>query len=96
MTAYVVSEVKIRDAAAVQAYKPLAKAAALAFGGQYLARDAVPETLEGAFEPGQRLVIIRFDDAETARRWYASPQYAAALDAANGALDRRLFIVEGT
>jgi uncharacterized protein (DUF1330 family) len=96
MTAYVISEVEIRDPAAVEAYKPLAKAAVLAFGGEYLARDAVPETLEGAFERGQRLVIIRFSDSETARRWYTSPQYADALRAANGALDRRLFIIEGT
>jgi len=95
MTAYVISEVEIRDLAAVHAYKPLAKAAVLAFGGEYLARDAVPETLEGAFDPGQRLVIIRFSDSATARRWYASPQYAEALHAANGALDRRLFIIEG-
>jgi len=95
MTAYVISEVEIRDPAAVQAYKPLAKAAVLAFGGEYVARDAVPETLEGAFGPGQRLVIIRFSDSATARRWYASPQYAEALHAANGALDRRLFIIEG-
>lgn len=95
MTAYVISEVEIRDPSAVAAYKPLAKAAALAFGGEYLARDTVPEALEGAFEPGQRLVIIRFSDAETARRWYTSPQYADALRVAAGGLDRRLFIVEG-
>lgn len=95
MTAYVISEVEIRDPVAVAEYKPLAKAAALAFGGEYLARDAVPEALEGTFEPGQRLVIIRFPDAGAARRWYASPQYAEALRAANGALDRRLFIVDG-
>jgi uncharacterized protein (DUF1330 family) len=95
MTAYVISEVEIRDPAAVAQYKPLAKAAALAFGGEYLARDAVPEALEGTFEPGQRLVIIRFPDAEAARRWYASPQYAEALQIADGALDRRLFIVDG-
>lgn len=67
----------------------------LAFGDEYLALDAVPETLEGAFDPGQRLVIIRFSDSATARRWYTSPQYADALRAAGGALDRRLLIIEG-
>ena len=96
MTACVISEVEIRNPAAVQQYKPLAKAAVLAFGGEYLARDALPEALEGTFEPGQRLVIIRFSDAETARRWYASPQDADTLLVANGALDRRLFIIEET
>lgn len=95
MAAYVISEVEIMDPEAVAAYKPLAKVAAETFGGEYLARDAVPEALEGEFEPAQRLVIIRFDNAETARRWYRSPEYAAALDAANGGLRRRLFIVDG-
>lgn len=95
MPAYVISEVEIRDQDAVAAYKPLAKQAVLAFGGEYLARDAVPEALEGSFDPGQRLVVIRFDSTEAARNWYASPQYARALTAAAGGLDRRLFIVEG-
>lgn len=95
MPAYVISEVGIKDHDAVAAYKPLAKAAVLAFGGEYLARDAVPEPLEGSFPPGQRLVMIRFPDADAVHRWYDSAQYAEALSAADGALDRRLFIVEG-
>ncbi|MGH3273633.1 MAG: DUF1330 domain-containing protein [Streptosporangiaceae bacterium] len=95
MPAYVISEVEIVDPAAVHAYKPLARHSILEHGGEYLARDAVPQSLEGTFDPGQRLVLIRFDDVETARRWYASESYAAALAAANGGLRRRLFIIDG-
>jgi len=69
MPAYVISEVEIRDPDAVEAYKPLAKESVLAYGGQYLARDAVPESLEGSFESAQRLVIIRFESVEKARLW---------------------------
>lgn len=95
MAAFVISEVEIRNPEAVSRYKPLAKEAVLAFGGEYLARDAVPQALKGRFEPGERLVIIRFPDADTARSWYSSPRYTAALAAADGGLHRRLFIAEG-
>ena len=40
-------------------------------------------------------MIIRFETADNARRWYASDSYAKAVEAANGGLDRRLFIVDG-
>jgi uncharacterized protein (DUF1330 family) len=95
MPAYVISETTILNEATVAAYRPLAKQAAIEHGGEYLARDALPEALEGSFEPEQRLVIIRFPDADAARRWYSSATYAKALEAADGGLRRRLFIVEG-
>ncbi len=95
MTAYAISEVKILDESAVADYKPLAKASIAEFGGTYLARDAVPETLEGSFDDAERIVIIRFDTTDDARRWYTSDSYAKAVELANGALDRRLFIVDG-
>ena len=95
MSAYVISEVTIRDQEAVARYKPVAKRSVLAFGGQYLARDVAPETLEGAFAPDERIVILSFPDTQAARAWYASDAYAEALSLAGDALDRRLFIVEG-
>lgn len=95
MTAYVISEVKILDEAAVANYKPLAKESVIEFGGTYLARDAVPEVFEGSFDADERLVIIRFSSVDDARRWYTSESYAKAIKAADGGLGRRLFIVEG-
>jgi uncharacterized protein (DUF1330 family) len=95
MPAYVISEVTILNQSALAAYRPLAKQAAAEHGGEYLARDAVPDALEGSFEPNERLVILRFPDSTAARAWYSSDTYATALAAANGALQRRLFIVEG-
>ena len=95
MPAYVISEVEVLDEASVAAYKPLAKQSIIDHGGTYLARDAVPEALEGAFAARQRIVMIRFDTVEDARRWYASDAYTEAIAAANGGLDRRLFVFEG-
>jgi len=93
--AYVISEVEILDETLVDKYKPLAKESINQFGGDYLVRDAVPEALEGSCPPGKRLVVVRFNNLDTAHRWYASTEYKQALAAANGALDRRLFVVEG-
>jgi uncharacterized protein (DUF1330 family) len=95
MPAYVISEVAIVNDDAVARYKPLAKQSAIEHGGEYLARDAVPEALEGSFEPEERLVILRFPDVNAARAWYGSEAYSKALAAADGGLRRRLFIVEG-
>ncbi len=96
MSAYVISQVRITNQDAVAIYKPLAARAAAEHGGRYLVRDAVPESLEGTFEPDQRLVILEFETVEHARAWYASNEYQQALAAAAGGLDRRLFIVEST
>lgn len=95
MTAYVISEVEILDQSAIENYKPLAKASIELFGGEYLVRDAVPEALEGVFPPAKRVVVVRFDNVETVRQWYSSPEYKQALAAANGGLDRLFFVVEG-
>ena len=98
MPAYVISEAKLRDptdTSGVAAYLPLARQAVLDHGGDYLARDVAPQTLEGEFAPEQRVVLIRFATVDRAREWYASPDYRRALSAAAGGLDRRLFIVEG-
>jgi uncharacterized protein (DUF1330 family) len=54
----------------------------------------VPEALEGAFAPHQRIVILSFPDAQAARAWYSSDAYAEALSLASSALQRRLFIVD--
>jgi uncharacterized protein (DUF1330 family) len=47
MPAYVISETTILNETNVATYRPLAEQAALEHGGEYLARDATPETLEG-------------------------------------------------
>ncbi|MEU0838685.1 DUF1330 domain-containing protein [Streptomyces sp. NPDC005962] len=41
------------------------------------------------------LVILEFPSMADARRWYASPEYAQALEIRKDALDRRLLFVDG-
>jgi uncharacterized protein (DUF1330 family) len=95
MTAYVLSEVEILDPESVGRYKQAAPASIAAYGGNYLARDAVPEALEGAFDAAERIVLISFPNAQAARAWYSSAEYQAAMETAAGGLRRRLFVFDG-
>ena len=52
------------------------------------------DTLEGEWHPTP-LIIVEFPDIEQARRWYASAEYAAALDVRDAALSRHLILVDG-
>jgi uncharacterized protein (DUF1330 family) len=96
--AYVISEVVIEDAVRGEEYRERAAESIAAHGGRYLVRGAEAQVLEGAQErrPEERVVVVEFDSVEVARRWYDSPEYAPARTLAeNGALTRRLTLVEG-
>ena len=92
MPAYVIGEVEITKPDAMKAYGPLIAHAVEKFGGRYLARGAKPHVLEGG--PAHNVLIIEFADADTARRWYDSPEYAAAKAVRAGASNLRLIVVE--
>ena len=94
MSAYVISEVEIRDQTAMVAYRKLAAQTIAQFGGRYLARGGVAEVVEGG-PPPKTIIIVEFPSMERLREWYASPEYAEALKVRRTALDRRLIFVEG-
>jgi uncharacterized protein (DUF1330 family) len=94
MTAYVISEVEVRDAQAMERYRTLAAGSIAHYGGRYLVRGGQAETVEGG-PPAKTLIIVEFPSMARLREWYASPEYAEALDERWRALDRRLVFVEG-
>jgi uncharacterized protein (DUF1330 family) len=63
-------------------------------GGRYLVRGGEADLFEGAPEP-ERMVVIEFPDADTARRWYNSEEYQAALKIRLAASRGRVMLVEG-
>lgn len=95
MAAYVISEVKILDEGLADDYKRLAEASIQQYGGRYVVRGALPDAVEGAWPADRRLVVVEFPDMDHAKEWYASPEYAAALELSQVALDRRLLFAEG-
>jgi uncharacterized protein (DUF1330 family) len=92
LTAYVIGEAEITNPEAMKAYGPMVVASVQKHGGKYLARGARPEVLEGG--PAHNILIIEFESAEAARRWYASPEYQAAKAVRQGNSNLRLVLVE--
>ncbi|MBV9861380.1 MAG: DUF1330 domain-containing protein [Alphaproteobacteria bacterium] len=94
MPAYVVAEIEVTDAAEFERYRPLAAASIARFGGRYVVRGGNADLLEGAPAPS-RVVILEFDDATAAQRWYQSEEYQTALKIRLASSRGRVFLVEG-
>jgi len=94
MPAYFIAEVEITDPAAYDRYRPLAAASIARHGGRFIVRGGKVELLEGEPQP-ERVVVIEFPDADTARRWYNSEEYQTALKIRLAASRGRVFLVEG-
>ncbi len=95
MSAYVISEVEVRDEAQAQRYRELASASIQRHGGRYIVRGASPDVPEGEWPSKQVVVMVEFDTMDQLRRWYASDDYAEALALRDTAIRRRLLFVEG-
>jgi len=93
MTAYVVNEIVVTDAATFQTYVVQVPATLPPFGGRYLVRSGASEAIEGA--PPGRLVILEFPDRETAKAWRASPAYQAILPIRDASSTSRVYVVDG-
>ena len=94
MSVYLISNVTVRDASAFETYRTRAAASINAFGGRYLVRGGDISVLEGQ-PSSSAIVVVEFPDAATAQRWYASPEYAVALEVRDQALVRSLILVDG-
>jgi uncharacterized protein (DUF1330 family) len=94
MSAYVISEVDVRDPAGVETYRTIAARTIAQYGGRYLVRGGAADAVEGG-PPPKDIIVAEFPSMERLREWYASPEYAEALKHRWTALDRRLIFVEG-
>jgi len=94
MPAYVVVEIDVTDTEAYERYKAMAPPSIALYGGRYLVRGAPVECLEGAWDP-PRFVVLEFPDAERARAWWASPEYAPAKALRQSSAGTEMILVEG-
>ncbi len=94
MSAYVISEVEMRDAAGFETYRSIAAVTISKYGGRYLIRGGAVSLVEGG-PPPKTIIVVEFPTMERLREWYASPEYSEALKLRQTALDRRLIFVEG-
>jgi uncharacterized protein (DUF1330 family) len=95
MSAYVISEVTIKDEHAASVYRALAASSIAKHHGEYIVRGADPVIAEGGLPGGAKVVIVRFESMKALKTWYQSPEYAEALKIKPTALARNLFFAEG-
>ena len=94
MAAYAILHIDVHDPDLYAEYVKLAPATIEQYGGRYLVRGGRYETLEGGWSP-QRVVVVSFDTAEQAKRWWDSPEYGPARAMRHKASTSNLMIVEG-
>ena len=94
MPAYVVAHVEVTDPVRYAEYRSMVLGTMTPFGGRFLVRGPQPEVLEGSWDP-KRLVILEFPDANQARQWWASPEYAKAKAIRQATSIGTLVLLEG-
>ena len=96
MAAYVIADIAgVTDAEKIAAYRELSTRATAAGGGRFVARGGQVDVFEGNWKP-ERIVIIRFDVMDAARRYYDSEQYRQARATRAGATAQfNMICVEG-
>lgn len=94
MTAYVIVETDITDAAEYERYKAASPGAVAAGGGRFVVRGGELDVLEGDWRPS-RLVVLEFEDLAAARSWYDSEIYQQAKQLRDGAARLRMVAVQG-
>jgi uncharacterized protein (DUF1330 family) len=96
MPAYVIAYTgDFRDEAALQEYRRGNTDAVANHGGRFLARGGAVDVLEGPW-PWERCVVMEFPDADAARAWHASDEYAPLKAMRQAASTTQIILVEGT
>lgn len=95
MAAYVVVEVEVKDPVRYEDYKKLVPPTLAKYGGRFLVRGGKVTTLEGTWAP-TRFVLVEFPDAERAKAWWASEEYAPAKALRQATSMTQMIIAEGS
>jgi uncharacterized protein (DUF1330 family) len=94
MAAYIIVDLEITEPVEYEEYKKRAGATVEKYGGKYIARGGKCETLEGDWEP-KRIVVLEFENAERAKAWLNSPEYAEPRKMRHRTAKTKMILVEG-
>ena len=94
MSAYIIANVRVTNAAQYEEYKTFSTLAMQAHGAEVLVRGGAIRVLEGDWHP-DRLVLLKFDSVDKARAFYDSPEYGKARQARMGAAIMSMVVVAG-
>ena len=76
MSVYIIASIAVNDWEKYAKYQAGFLDIFARYKGEVLAVSDEPQIIEGEW-PFTRAVVIRFPDADEARRWYESPEYQA-------------------
>ena len=94
MSAYIIANVEVTNPTQYEEYKKWSSEAMKAHGAEVCVRGGKVEVLEGDWNP-QRLVLLKFPSMEAANKFYASPEYKAAIKARENIAVMRMTLIEG-
>jgi uncharacterized protein (DUF1330 family) len=94
MSAYILVQIDVHDAAGFARYRETVAPSITAYGGRFIVRGGSIETLEGTWRP-TRLAILEFPDAQRARAWWTSPEYAEPKALRLATARSEMILVEG-
>jgi uncharacterized protein (DUF1330 family) len=94
MSAYVIFDVEIRDAARYQAFMQGVKPALDAAGARYLARGGAHKVYEGDWAP-RRIVLLEFPSVAAWEAFYDGEVYQGLKAIRDGCSSARLVSVQG-
>lgn len=94
MPAYVIVDIVMHDPVTYARYRELAPPSIAKYRGRYIVRGGATTVLEGDWSP-ERVVVLEFPDAESAKAWWASPEYAEAKALRHSCADADMVLVEG-
>ena len=90
---YWIGHVTVEDSVVDEEYRKANAVAFQKFGARFLVRGGEQTVEEGIVRP--RTVVLEFDDIETARACYESPEYRAAFEIRAKVSAGDMVIVEG-
>ncbi len=94
MAGYVIADFEILDLEGMREYLERVGATIEQYGGTYLVRGGRGEIIEGDWHL-HRLVILKFESVEQARRWYHSEEYTAIKGIRHKTAHTQLIMVPG-
>jgi uncharacterized protein (DUF1330 family) len=94
MSAYLIVNVDVKNAAAYEEYKAKVPALIGKHGGEYAARGGECIVIEGNWRP-KRMVLLRFPDLAAVKRFLADPEYQPLIELRRRVAESEIVAVEG-
>ncbi|MBM3771741.1 MAG: DUF1330 domain-containing protein [Acidimicrobiia bacterium] len=94
MAAYIIVNVDVLNPDRYPEYVKAVPPTLAAYGGRFMVRGGRAERLEGTIEP-KRVVVIEFENAERARAWWSSAEYAGPKALRQATAKTDMILVEG-